>query len=151
MITKVFSHNFGIHAVASEDFDKVRDLLEQIRYDFKSFSATDLRNMFLEEITKMGWSGKIKVDRDLKITIPAMKNGIGLCFQTGNMGRFYPDTLKLETLYRKDKATSAIYIIPTKKAALIIGSNIAYYERAQRELELFKHIITIPIVLIGIE
>lgn len=67
------------------------------------------------------------------------------------MSRFYADLLKLQATYVKGKAKSAIYIVPTKIAARVIGDNIAQYERMTRELESFNKVITMPIVVIGFE
>lgn len=73
-----------------------------------------------------------------------------LCFQTGNMGRFYADLLKLQYVFKNKKAKVAFYLIPSKDAAKKIGSNIANFDRFTSELNLFKEIITIPTLVIGL-
>lgn len=151
MNIKLYSHNFGVQAVKNKDFEKIDNLLKRIRFDLEEYSATDLRSIVMKELMKLGWSDKVKIDKSVNITITSMKNNTGLCFQTGNVGRFYSDILKLEALFQKDKAESAIYIVPTKKSSAMIGSNVVYFERVKKELKLFKHIITIPIALMGIE
>ena len=100
---------------------------------------------------ELGWSDQVKVDKEHNITITSMRNNVGLCLQLGNMARFYADILKLEVLHQKDTAISAIYILPTKALAVILGSNIVHFDRFTEELNIFKHIITIPIAVIGIE
>lgn len=80
-----------------------------------------------------------------------MKDSVGLCLQTGNVGRFYADMLKLQTLYLNGKIESGIVILPTNHAAKLMGDNLANFERFIRELNLYKKIITIPIHVIGIE
>ena len=66
------------------------------------------------------------------------------------MSRFYADLLKLEYLYQKGRANSAVYIIPTKKVSKLLGSNVAHFERFTSELKLFTEIITVPLLVIGI-
>ena len=77
--------------------------------------------------------------------------GIGLCFQTGNVGRIYADLLKLQTLYTKGNITAGIILIPQNQTAKELGSNMANYERLIRELPIFSQVITMPIVVIGFD
>ncbi len=80
-----------------------------------------------------------------------MHSNVALCLQTGNMSRFYADLLKLEYLFKDRKAIAAVYIIPTKRRAREMGSNLAHFERFVEELDLFKDIITVPTLVIGLE
>ena len=97
----------------------------------------------------LGWSDKTRIDADTQITVTAMKEQIALCLQTGNMSRMYADLIKLQYLYQKDRATGAFYLVPTKDTAKEMGSNMANLERLTAELKLYRHIISIPIVVIG--
>jgi hypothetical protein len=97
-----------------------------------------------------GWSSKVKLSLNSNITITAMNGKVALCLQTGNMGRFYSDLLKLQYLFQKRRITSAIYILPTKYLAKKMGSNLANFERLVIELKLFQEVITIPILVIGL-
>ena len=67
------------------------------------------------------------------------------------MSRFYADLLKLQYLFQKGIISKALYLLPSKHNAKIIGSNVANYERMTKELQLFNNIITIPIFVIGID
>ena len=90
------------------------------------------------------------LDANSQISLTSYIDEHILCFQTGNMSRFYADLLKIQYVFEKRKAKVAIYIIPSKEAAKIMGSNIANFERFTFELNLFKEIITIPTIVIGI-
>ncbi|OZQ67683.1 restriction endonuclease [Paenibacillus sp. VTT E-133280] len=145
------SHNFGSEAISEQVLNPLMKRLSEIQFEFRENSATDLRKLVLECLIELGWSDQVKVDRESNITITSMKNNVGLCLQLGNMARFYADILKLEVLHQKDTAVSAIYILPCKNAASKLGSNIAHFDRFTEELSIFKHIITIPIAVIGLE
>lgn len=143
-----YSHHFGELATPSS-ISKL--LIERLQIIEGQEKVGRLRKSVLSELRELGWSDKMKIDSESSITITSMKSGVGLCFQTGNVSRFYADILKLQSLYLKDKASSAIYIIPTKKYAKIMGNNLVFFERLVSELELYKHIITLPIFVVGIE
>ncbi|MBH0158663.1 restriction endonuclease [Fictibacillus sp. 5RED26] len=151
MNIKIFSHNYGEHAIPSEIIQPVRSTIEDLRFSIKNNCATKLREALLADLRLFGWSGETRIQAGKGITITAMNSGVGLCLQTGNMSRFYADLLKLQALFQKDRAQCAIYILPTKKAASIMGDNLAHFERLTDELSIFKHVITIPMVVIGVD
>lgn len=97
-----------------------------------------------------GWSGEYRLDSDSQITITSYQNNIGLCFQTGNVGRVYADLLKLQTLYKRGNIIAGIMILPRKGMSRIFGSNCASYDRLLKELPIFSNVIDIPLVVIGI-
>jgi hypothetical protein len=113
-------------------------------------SARDLRQPILKQLQIKGWSLALKLSQSSGITITAIKANMGLCFQTGNMGRFYADLLKLQYLYNKHTILSAIYILPDSNLARSIGSNCANFERMIKELAFFDEIITVPLFVIGL-
>ncbi len=49
------------------------------------------------------------------------------------------------------RADVGLQVVCTKKFAAITGGNIAYYERAVRELEQSRLTLIVPLVVIGIE
>ena len=110
-----------------------------------------LKESIREKLEKEGWTGEYRLDATSRITISSYMKGIGLCFQTGNVGRMYADLLKLQTLYTKGNITAGIILIPQIKTAKELGSNMANYERLIRELPIFSQVITMPIVVIGFD
>ncbi len=151
MIITTTSHHFGGFAIPSDILDPVVTMLRELDFEVRKGSAKQLRKIILDQLFRLGWSDKTRIDSGNDITITSMKGNIGLCLQTGNVSRFYADILKLQSLHLKDRALSAIYILPTKNASKQFGSNIVYFDRFVEELDLYKHIITIPIFIIGIE
>jgi hypothetical protein len=116
------------------------------------FSATEVRATLLQALYRDGWAGPVRLDTKSSVTVPAVKNSVALCFQSGNMGRSYADFLKLQLLYSRRKISGAIFLVFAKRSALAMGENLASYERVRKELtSLFFDIITVPLFVIGLE
>lgn len=147
----MYNHHLGAQAIPSNILEPLWESLDSIQFGIKKGCASNIRDTIKRQIQLQGWSGETRVDKSNNITITSMKDNVGLCLQTGNVGRFYADMLKLQTLYLNGKIESGITIIPTNNAAKIMGGNLANYERYIRELDLYKKIITIPIHVIGFE
>ncbi|MEJ9302012.1 BglII/BstYI family type II restriction endonuclease [Priestia megaterium] len=145
-----YSHNFGENAIEAKIVEPLIDFLESLEFPILAGTSKRLRQTVEEELQNYGWSDKVKIHYEKDLTITSMKKNIGLCIQTGNVSRFYADLLKLQALFLKDKIKAAIYIIPSKEASKKLGSNIANADRFIDELSIFKHIITIPILVISI-
>lgn len=146
-----YSHNYGEFAVPETVSTPVISMLKEKEFIFGLNCSKHLRKSITQSLQELGWSGEIKIDVESGITITSMNDQIGLCLQTGNMSRFYADILKLQTLYLKDKAKASMFILPTKTSATQMGSNVANFDRLVEELTIFKHTITIPILVVGIE
>ncbi len=130
---------------------QVLQTLKSIQFNLDKGCSIKLREIISEELRPLGWSSKVKLSYKSQISITAMNRDCALCLQTGNVSRIYADLLKLEYLYKKEKTNLAIYILPTKKNARMMGGNLAYYERLIEELQLFSEIISIPILVLGID
>src|SRR5258706_2829426 len=143
------------HHIASPVKDKTLveaiELIRNIKFEIEQGSSKKLREQILQAFHHCGWSGKVKLGPGTNISITAINGDYALCLQTGNMGRFYADLLKLQYLYQKKKIKAAIYVLPTKKSASALGSNLANFERMTNEILLFSETITIPMIIIGIE
>lgn len=71
--------------------------------------------------------------------------------QFGNMARWYSDIFKFQTAYSQGLINAAISIVPMHSLARRIDSNVAYFERALRELPSAELSITLPILLVGLD
>lgn len=152
MKTYIHAHHFGDKVISNHIKEPLIGFMDNLSFKIAPRTSPELRTTILNELqNNQGWSSVVKIQYQQGLTITSVKQNTGLCIQTGNMSRFYADLLKLQALFLKDKIDSAIFIIPTKKAASILGDNIAHSERLIRELRLFKHIITIPILILSIE
>jgi len=113
--------------------------------------VTGIRRAVVDRLTVLGWSDPVRIRSSLGITITAMNQRIGLCLQTGNMARFYADLMKLQLVFVDGVANGAVYVVPTKKAASELGSNLVNFERIVAETRLFQRIITLPLIVVGFE
>jgi len=63
----------------------------------------------------------------------------------------YADLLKLQTLYLDNVIKAGILILPSHPLALKLGSNIAQSNRLINELENFKKIVHVPLIIFSLE
>lgn len=147
MTVKVHDYKKASSVIPARVAEEVRNAIVAAR---PSQRAPQLRDEILTALRNFhGWSDRVSLSSDAKISITSKKSNIGLCLQTGNMGRFYADLIKLEFLHKQGIIASAIYIIPTLQLALRLGENIANYERFCREVTIFSTIINIPLLIMG--
>lgn len=114
-------------------------------------AASKMRDVFLANLKGSGWSSEVSVSRDSDMTITSLKDGVGLCLQTGNMARIYADLIKLQAMYLDNSIKSAVIILPSHPLAKQLGSNIAQAKRLQRELDIFKKAYHVPTLVFSLE
>lgn len=151
MRTQIYEHRSGLKVVPNDIIADVEKIIGEINPTLSKKTVSSLKELVRERLEKEGWTGEYRLDAASKITISSYLKGIGLCFQTGNVGRIYADLLKLQTLYTKGNIAAGIILIPQIKTAKELGSNMANYERLIRELPIFSQVITMPIVVIGFD
>ncbi len=151
MKTKIYEHRSGLKVVPDGIISDVEKIIWNINPILTKKSVTSIKEAVRDKLEKEGWTGEYRLDATSRITISSYLKGIGLCFQTGNVGRIYADLLKLQTLYTKGNITAGIILIPQIKTAKELGSNMANYELLIRELPIFSQVITMPIVVIGFD
>jgi Restriction endonuclease BglII len=79
------------------------------------------------------------------------KSRIEVEVQFGNVARYAYDVYKMAISLALDRADVGLQVVCSKKFAAITGGNIAYYERAVRELSRSRLTLIVPLVVIGIE
>jgi hypothetical protein len=151
MKSSISSHCAGIERVPNFAQLEVQKAIAAIDVAPSRGAAPRIRDQFLTGLKGEGWSGEVAVSRDSDMTITSMKDGIGLCLQTGNMARMYADLIKLQTLYLDNAISAAIIVLPSQALALQIGDNIAQATRLERELEIFRKAYHVPTLLIALE
>lgn len=88
---------------------------------------------------------------DSKLRSDFRKSRIEVEVQFGNVARYAYDVYKMAISMALGKADVGIMVVCTKQFASITGGNIAYYERAVRELERSRLTLIVPLLVIGIE
>ena len=151
MTIEIYSHQNAENAVDPKIRKNIIQILEATKFTINEGCADKLRKTILSQLKEVGWSDDFKLDAHSQISLTSSNDDHALCFQTGNMSRFYADLLKLQYVYKNKKSHAAFYLIPSKEAAKKMGSNIAHFDRFVFELKLFKDIVTIPTLVIGIK
>lgn len=151
MRIEIYEHRSGLKVVPQDVIQMVSNIINELHPTLTKNSVTQIKKDIKHRLEVEGWTGELRLDATSKITITSYLAGIGLCLQTGNIGRIYADMLKLQTLYTKEKIIAGIIIAPVQRTAKLLGSNMANYERISRELPIFNQVITMPIVVIGFD
>lgn len=71
--------------------------------------------------------------------------------QLGNMARWYSDVFKFQAAYSEELIQVGVSVVAMSALARRIDENIAYFERAVKELPSARLSITLPILLVGLE
>lgn len=151
MRTVLHAHNGAEAAVPADVSRPLLEVLDSTEFNIYSGCANYLRKIVLQRLRELGWTDRVSVFPKARITITAVNGDAGLCLQFGNMARFYADLLKLQAFYLNGRIRSGIFVVFTKKAAIAAGSNLTNFSRLTKELCYFGDIITLPILVIGLE
>lgn len=79
------------------------------------------------------------------------KDRIEVEVQFGNVARYTYDIYKMAISLAREQADVGIMVVSTKRFAGIVGGNIAYFERAVRELSHSRLTLIVPLVVVGVE
>jgi len=148
---KTYSHCAGLEEVSPALRQEIITAINAIVVQPAKGAAPQVRVEFLDSIKESGWSDEVPVAESSDITITSIKNGVGLCLQTGNMSRMYADLVKLQTLYLNNSIKAAVYVLPSNPVAKQLGDNIAEATRLERELKIFKKAYHVPTVVFSLE
>lgn len=151
MKISVHSHCAGAERVPSNILEDVVAAAAAIEVRLERGAARRIRDQFVAELRSRGWSSEVTVARGSDMSITSMREGVGLCLQTGNMARMYADLMKLQTLYLDNGIQAAVLVLPSQPVALAIGENIAQAARLERELEIFRKAFYVPTLVISLE
>jgi len=148
----VYDHNNGQAEWARHELDDwLTDVFEAPAITLQPGVTPEIRRHVRDEFEKEGWAINVKIAPETDLSVFAVKDDLAVHLQTGNMSRAPYDLLKLEYLKTTDRIVGAALALPTKAGALQLGSNIAHADRIRNELSLFRHIITVPILLVAFE
>lgn len=144
-------HNAEAEWIKRDALEWVTDVFEAPGIIIKPRCTTSIREHVLNEFQSEGWAQDVRIDQEVGLTVFAVKDDLAFQLQTGNMSRAPYDLLKLQYLYQSGKIKAGALAVPTKSCAYIMGDNIANAERIAKELQVFFHVITVPILLIAFE
>jgi hypothetical protein len=146
------SHQGAEFALPTSERVEIEAAIKACELPIQRRAGPAIRTLILEALDRTGWSGEFSVEPPSRITITSVKNGVGLCIQTGgNMSRMYADLLKLQKLYTENRITVGAFILPTSDAARLLGDNVANADLLQSELSIFRKVIHMPIAVFAFE
>lgn len=151
-LTGTYSHHHGVDIwKGHEQYEWVTDVFEAPKLKVGPRCTAAIRAHLKQELEVQGWGFNIRVDAESDLTVFARKGDLIIQIQTGNISRYAYDLVKIQHLYMKKEIDAAVLAVPTKKAAVKIGSNVANCERIWNELNVFDRLITVPLMLVGFE
>lgn len=128
---------------------EIENILNHNSIEFGKDHPSKIKSSLSEKFNHKGWADKVKVDKT-KLTINYLKSKVGVCIQLGNVARTYADILKLSQLHSKQIIDIGVIVVPHKIESRKLGTNYAQYERLSQEVDHFKNIINVPILIIGL-
>jgi hypothetical protein len=147
----LYEHQGGASALNQVCVESVKKIIADSTLAKRDRTTKKVRSRILDALHRAGWSDETKLDASSGITITSVRNSVGMCFQTGNMGRIYADLLKLQLLFSRKKITGAIIMLYSKATARELGQNLANFDRLAKELSIFKEVISVPALIFGLE
>ncbi len=151
------AYTYDAHHSAGAEWDRrelkdwLTDVFEAPAIKIEPRCTPAIRGHVEAEFLNEGWALNVDLDQGYKLKVFAQKDDVAFQLQTGNMSRAPYDLLKMQYLFQSQRIEAAALALPTKRAANLIGDNIANAERVINELQLFDRVITVPILVIAFE
>lgn len=144
---KKYSHNYGAYELEKSHPTKASKIENNLR-NLCSEETSSLKDSVHELFSD--WDHKGVLTDNLNLRYGYRKDGVQVETQFGNVARYYADIMKIEKAYREGIIDFGVMILPDKERANSMGTNIAYYERTEKELKEMREIISCPIILYGV-
>ncbi|HAW47637.1 MAG TPA: hypothetical protein DCX34_10420 [Roseovarius sp.] len=149
---ETFSHRYGQEVVKARALrDEVLASVSSDEIGMARGHASRINEAIRSRLASSGWALDPRVHTGFNLDVNAIKDRVGLTVQTGNVTRAFYDLLKFQVMHLHDRIDAAVLVVPTHGASRALGSNIANFNRVTKELGLFKHIITVPCWVLGID
>ncbi len=146
------SHNNGVTVWQNKElYEWITNIFNAPSIEVGPRSTLNIRQHTKLELEKEGWAFNVRVDAAVELTVFSRRGELVIQLQTGNISRYAYDIIKIQHLYTKNEIEAAALAIPIKDAAKLMGSNIANAERIWNELQVFKRVITAPIMIVAFE
>jgi len=173
-IANVFSHRNGLDILESPKFARAYREFMDVLSDLPPYRAAGVKKTSAAHVIAPGamnhWlDNELCVKRDWdwhpliietdpddrehrsQLRSDFRKGRIEVEVQFGNVARYAYDVYKMAISLALGRADVGLQVVCTKRFAAITGGNIAYYERAVRELEQSRLTLIVPLVVVGIE
>lgn len=151
-LAQQYSHHRAIEELQEKSIlAEILGLPESVEVAVCPKATPQIKAYYQRRLRQLGWAMRPKVHDDHGLTINAMKSRVGLTVQTGNVTRAFYDLMKFQVMYLHNRIDVAVLILPTRAAAETLGDNIADHARVSDEIRLFRHVITVPCLLVAFQ
>ncbi len=173
-IVKIFSHRNGLDILESPRFSAAYNEFMEVLSGLPAYRAAKVKKTSSSHVISPGAMNRwldnelcVKRDWDWHPLVidadpadPSLKSQLRSDFrkdrievevQFGNVARYAYDVYKMAISLALQNADVGIVVVCTKRFAAITGGNIAYFERAVRELERSRLTLIVPLIVVGIE
>jgi|SRR6266496_3183759 len=149
---ETFSHRHGLEAIRKAGLhEEIIRFLHAPRITVASKSSRIVKKHMDQVLEHGGWALNPLVAPGFELDVNGIKNRVCLTTQSGNIARAFYDLLKFQALYLSDRIDAAVLVLPTKHAARELGSNVANFDRVTNEMKLFRHVVTVPLLILSFE
>jgi len=147
------SHNSGIRRLKERGLgEEVLALFESPSIRLERGGSARAKTLVSAKMRHGGWAMGVRLDPDRGAAVNAIKDEVALQIQFGNMARAFYDLMKLQSLFQQGRAQCAVLVLPSQRAARVLGANHASFERVRDELEsMFATQISMPMAMYGVE
>jgi hypothetical protein len=151
-LAQQYSHHRAVEELQEKSIlSEILSLPESAEVAVCPKATPQIKAYYQRRIRELGWAMRPKVHDDHGLTINAMKSRVALTVQTGNVTRAFYDLMKFQVMYLNNRIDVAALILPTQAAAETLGDNISDYARVSDEIRLFRHVITVPCLLVAFQ
>jgi hypothetical protein len=133
-----------------EPLSEINNVVKTCPVSFSRSNPAKIKSYFENNLNKVGWVNAVQIDNRIKATINFMKMDVGFVLQLGNVARIYADLIKFNYLYDKGILKLGIIGVASRANAKLLGANYANYERVVDELEVYKNILPMPLIIYGL-
>ena len=145
-----YSHQNALEVINKKGvFQEIEDCIDQESIIFEKGKPLSIKKIINSNFNSLGWADNIKI-KNTQLSINFLKSKVGVCFQLGNVARMYADILKLGYLYDEGIIDAGVICVPHQIESRLLGANYARFDRLTKEVNLFRKIINVPILIIGL-
>ena len=132
--------------------DQVFLAIEENNVLFELKAAPKIKRLIKNSLIKKGFLNGAAPDPGLNWHVHCFnRDRVVVQCGFGNIANSMYDILRFEYLFRANRSSALILIVPMADEARKLGSNIAYYEKIEYELLIaYSIFINSPILLIGV-
>ncbi len=132
--------------------EKVKQVISSAPFNVTSLGIPSAKRNLISYFRAEGFATSIRPDPAMRWSVHAMSTSrliVHLAF--GNVANAMYELMKCEHYFRNSFSMATVFVIPERALARELGSNIADFEKIEREFDTsFVNVLRMPLTLIGI-